>query len=372
MTSTDGGENRLRILHVMVSLTPQASEYHEHSLPVMDERDLTLCTYFSPEIVPPAPIRLYGGDNTLRGFFRALRQALGAGEYDAVHAHSPHTAFFLIVAMVLRFHPGLRRRSVCTVHDSFYDFKLRNKLFLIPAFGVFRRVIFCSHAAYQSLPGILKRLVGSRRRIVQNGVDVERVDKVIAAIEPRHDATFDVVSIGRLEPVKDPLALLEAFHRSAGADDTLVFIGDGSLRPQLESAIAEVGLADRVTLTGQIEREDVFRQVMASDVYISTSHGEGLPVAPMEAMACSVPVILSDIPPHREFQADPGLIPLVRPGDVAGFARELNRLRSLPGEERAAIGSACRELVESGFSLQRMIEGYGVIYREIQSSESRP
>jgi glycosyltransferase involved in cell wall biosynthesis len=371
MTSTSGGNDRLRILHVIVMLDSGNSQFNEHSLPVMDERDLTLCTYFEPKIVPPPQIRLFAGDGSLRGFLRVLRQALRAGEYDAVHVHSPHTSFLFVVAMLLRFGRGLRRRSVYTVHDSFYDFKPRNKLLMIPGLAVFSRVVFCSHAAYESLPAILKRLVGSRARVVQNGVDIARIDRVIAATEPSYSETFSVLSIGRIEPVKDPVALVRAFAQSGGDDDTLVFVGEGGLRSELEEAIGEAGLGDRVTLTGQIEREEVFRRLLGSDVFISTSHGEGLPVAVMESMACSIPVILSDIPPHREFAADPEIIPLVPMGDVAGFARELARFRSMSDDERAAIGRACRELVATGFSLDRMTEGYEAIYRETERVGSK-
>jgi glycosyltransferase involved in cell wall biosynthesis len=331
----------------------------------MDEREITLCTYFKPQLVPPPQIRVFAGNDSVRGFFRVLREALGAGEYDAIHAHSPQMGVFLIMAMLGGLRRGLRRRTVYTVHDSFYDYKLRNKLLMIPALAVFFRVIFCSHAAYESLPSILKRLVGSRARVVQNGADIGRIDRVISMTEPGRDEAFGVLSIGRLEPVKDPVALVTAFARSGGDDDTLVFVGDGDLRSEVETAIAEAGLGDRVAMTGLIEREEVFRYLLKSDVFISTSHGEGLPVAAMEAMACAVPVILSDIPPHREFQADPGVIPLVQPGDVEGFARELARFRSMSSDERTTIGRACRDLVATKFSLDQMNEGYEAIYREV-------
>ncbi len=115
---------------------------------------------------------------------------------------------FLIMATLGGLRRGLRRRTVYTVHDSFYDYKLRNKLLMVPTLAVFFRVVFCSHAAYESLPSILKRLVGSRARVVQNGADIERIDGVIGATEPSRDESFRVLSIGRLEPVKDPLALV--------------------------------------------------------------------------------------------------------------------------------------------------------------------
>lgn len=371
MTPSGSSEDKLRILHLINVLRSTNSQYNEHSLPVMDEREITLCAFFRPQLVPPPQIRVFAGDDSVRGFFRVLRKALDASDYDAVHAHSPQMGVFLILAMIgwLRF--GLRRRTVYTVHDSFYDYKTRNKLLMIPALGVFARVVFCSHAAYESLPRILKRVVGSRARVVQNGADIERIDRVLGASEAIPRSGFSALSIGRLEPVKDPVTLLKAFALSGGTDDSLVFVGEGDLRSELEPAIEAAGLGERVRLTGLVEREDVFRYLMESDICISTSHGEGLPLAAMEAMACSVPVILSDIPPHREFQADPGLVPLIQPGDVAGFAREIARFRDMTPDDRSRIGRACRDLVVTGFSLDRMNQGYEDIYREIRGDGPR-
>ena len=367
---TNSSGQRLRILHLILNLRSTNSQYNEHSLPVMNERDITLCTYFAPQLTPPPQIRVFAGNDTIRGLFRALRDALDADEYDAIHAHSPHFGVFFIMAM-FRW-PGLaqlRHRTVYTVHDSFYDYKTRNKLLMIPALAMFSRVVFCSHAAYESLPRILKRLVRRSMHIVQNGADIARIDRVISPLRSGHDDTFTVVSIGRIEKVKDPLAVLLAFLQIDADANRLVFLGEGDLRPELERAIADGGLADRVVLTGLVEREEVFRYLMAADVFLSASHGEGLPVAVMEAMACSVPVILSDIPSHREFGVDPSVIPLVATGDIAGFARELAKLRAMSPDERAAIGHACRDLVVSTFSLERMSAGYEAIYREIASAE---
>ena len=366
----DSRGHRLRILHLILNLRTTNSQYNEHSLPVMYERDITLCTYFTPQLTPPPQIRVFAGNDTIRGVFRALHGAFDADEYDAIHAHSPHMGVLLIMTIFRWPHLAqLRHRTVYTVHDSFYDYKTRNKLLMIPVLAMFSRVVFCSHAAYESLPRILKRLVRRRMRIVQNGVDIARIDRVISSLRPDHDETFTVVSIGRIEKVKDPLAVLLGFMQIDPDKSGLVFLGEGDLRPELERAIADAGLADRVALTGLVDREEVFRYLMAADVFASASHGEGLPVAVMEALACSVPVILSDIPPHREFGADPSITPLVAPGDIAGFARELAKLRAMSPDERIAIGRAGRDLVTTTFSLERMSAGYEAIYREIASAE---
>lgn len=364
-------DQRLRILHLILVLRSTNSQYNEHSLPVMTERDISLCTYFEPQLQAPDEIEVFAGDNTLIGFFRALRTALRARDHDVVHAHSPQTGVFFIIATLLRLDRGLRRRSVYTVHDSFYDYKRRNQLMMIPALAFFSRVVFCSDAAYASLPKVLHRLVGKRARVVQNGVDIERVDRVLASFERERSDRFRIISVGRLEEVKDPLALTRAFALAGDTESELVFVGDGDLRPEVERAVSESPLGDRIRLLGLVEREEVFRQIANAHVFVSVSHGEGLPVAAMEAMACSVPVVLSDIAPHREFAAPAEVVPLVPPGDVDGFAQAIARLRAMSDDERAAIGRASRDLVASRFTLDRMNQGYESIYDEIRAGSDR-
>lgn len=366
MTSSTERAQKLRVLHLVLVLRSTNSQYNEHSLPVMHERSIALCTFFAPKLVPPEQIKVFAGDGSVRGFFRALRAALQSEQFDVVHAHSPHTGFLLVMAMPFSLGgESIRRRSAYTVHDSFYDYRIRHKLLMLPVFAFFRNLVFCSNAAHESFPRSLKRLIGSRGRVVQNGVDISRIDRVIASLARKQSGPFTVVSVGRLESVKDPQTLLAAFAAVGGSDSRLVFVGDGELRIELEKAIASAGLGERVTLAGVVERDEVFEHFMAADVFMSTSRGEGLPLAVMEAMACSVPVILSDIPPHREFGADSGIVPLVAPGNVTGFSDELARVRDMTQSERAEVGGLGRELVASRFGLEQMSIGYESLYDEI-------
>jgi glycosyltransferase involved in cell wall biosynthesis len=85
----------------------------------------------------------------------------------------------------------------------------------------------------------------------------------------------------------------------------------------------------------------------------------------MEVMAAGCPVVLSDIPPHREVIRDLDGVPIVPVGDRAGFAREIRRLREMPGAEREALGERYRAYARERFALQRMHEGYRAVYAEL-------
>ncbi|MGI9629088.1 MAG: glycosyltransferase, partial [Longimicrobiales bacterium] len=126
-----------------------------------------------------------------------------------------------------------------------------------------------------------------------------------------------------------------------------------------------------VTLTGELSREGVYRFLhREADVYVSASHGEGMPMAPLEAMATGCPVILSDIPPHREIAEGTDFIPLVAVDDAEGFAREIETFQAMSAGERRAIGAQCRRVVEERFSLQHMHDGYDHVYYDVLEQET--
>ena len=109
----------------------------------------------------------------------------------------------------------------------------------------------------------------------------------------------------------------------------------------------------------------MFVRCAQADIFVSALHDEGLPLAAMEAMACGRPAVLSDIPPHWELSGRTDFIPLSKPGDVGGFAREIAKLQEMSPQSREAIDEKCRDLVTTRFGLSRMSAGYEAVYREL-------
>ncbi len=355
-----------RILHIILALTPTNGQYNEHCLPLRKSREITICTYFKSEITPPEEITLYDGDSSMSGFFRALGSSLKDREYDVIHVHTPHAGLLLLIYL---FFSGLYNRlkpsTVHTIQNSYKNFKLRHQIMFIPSFAFFQHLVFCGKASYESFPNFFKWLSNGRTNVVQNAVDIDRIDRVINKIDQdsRSDQ-FEIVTVG-LIPMKNPFTMLEAFQKSLGQSSKLVFLGEGKLRPLVTSEIEESGLENQVALTGMIERDKVFEYYAKADLFVSASWGEGLPVAVLEAMACRSPVLLSDIPPHREIAEGVDFIPLIKPDDVDGLAREFKKFNEMSGLERKAIGQKCREIIAERFSLLAMHDGYAEIYAQI-------
>jgi glycosyltransferase involved in cell wall biosynthesis len=363
---------RWRILHLTASVAQTSGQYNEHCLPFIGQRDLTVCSFHRPVLDPQGEIACFHGGGTSVGYLRALRAALVRSRaYDLVHAHSARAGvLFLLFSLFRR---GYLARSVYTVQNSYDNYHWGNRLLLIPIFATYRRLVMCSEACRNSLPWWLRWLGGTRVRVVQNAVDVERVRRVLERGRRRRDPeAFVIACVGRVIEIKNPLLLLDAFARAAEPNWRLRFIGDGALRSRVLSDAKARGIGDRVAITGLIPRDAVFETLGAADAFVSVSKGEGLPVAVLEGMACGCPTILSDIPPHREVVGDAVFVPLIDSIDAEGFARELRRLHDGSAAERARIGARCARHVEQRFGLRVMHAAYEHIYAEVCPEEASP
>lgn len=358
--STDG--RALRLLHAITNLGPANAQFNEHCLPMRHARDITICSVHERTVDVPPEISVFEGDGTARGFARALRRAFDHGPYDVVHAHAPGTA--ALVTLVVERSRGSMENAVLTVHNSRESFSTRNQALLAPLFALFPTVVFCSRAAATSYPRWMRALI-RRSEIVPNGVDTTRIARVVEAESGAPAPGFQVTAVGRLIPRKDPMTVLEAFRAATVAPDHLMYVGEGSQRVQVAERAALHGIGDRVEITGLVERDDVYRLLDRSSVVVSAARSEGLPVAVLEALACGVPVVLSDIPPHREIAGGVDFVPLVGPGDVKGFAAAIREVKMMTPQARAAVGARGRALVEQRFSLGSMHRSYERVYRTV-------
>jgi glycosyltransferase involved in cell wall biosynthesis len=107
--------------------------------------------------------------------------------------------------------------------------------------------------------------------------------------------------VGRLERQKDPLLLIDGVARAMAAGDPaarnlrLVVIGEGSLRAGAEARARDLGVADRIHWLGFQPREDLPSIMNAVDLLVLPSAFEGMPITVLEALACGLPVVATDV-----------------------------------------------------------------------------
>jgi glycosyltransferase involved in cell wall biosynthesis len=133
-----------------------------------------------------------------------------------------------------------------------------------------------------------------------------------------------ILFCAKLQPWKRPLDLLRAFAKANLSNASLVFAGEGPLRPQLESEAANLGIANRVRFLGFVNQSQLPAVYASADLMVLPSEYEPFAVVVNEAMCCGCPVIVSD-----RVGAARDLVAPVRPsfifpcGDVAALAAAL-------------------------------------------------
>ncbi len=129
-----------------------------------------------------------------------------------------------------------------------------------------------------------------------------------------------VISVGRLHPQKDHATLLTAFRNLLDRTDArLIILGEGPLRPILESKIAELNLSGYVEMPGTTSNP--YAYMAKADVFVLPSAWEGFPNVLVEALACGTPVVATDCPGGSAEILDGGRYgKLVSVGDDAAMA----------------------------------------------------
>jgi glycosyltransferase involved in cell wall biosynthesis len=173
---------------------------------------------------------------------------------------------------------------------------------------------------------------------------------------------FVVAFVGRLVPIKQPLALIDAFAKVSARNRAarLLIAGDGELRQQVQDAIRRYGLAGQVTLLGW--RNDLHALYSATDVVALTSRNEGTPVALIEAMAAGTAVVATSVGGVPDLVSD-GVNGLLVPfGDSRAMADALTRLMDDP-DERDRLGRAGRAHVMARYDADRLAGDLDRLYR---------
>ena len=135
----------------------------------------------------------------------------------------------------------------------------------------------------------------------------------------------------------------------------LLWVGDGWLREPLQAELRELGLLDRVVVTGMVPPQDVAALMKLMDVLVHPSYREGLPRAVVQGMLSGLPVIATDVDgtPEVCMHGETGLS--YSPGDVDRLREHLLRV----SEDRAMreqLGERAREHCRDTYSAQRMVD----------------
>ena len=191
-------------------------------------------------------------------------------------------------------------------------------------------------------------------RVVPNFVDT-------ALFSPGGEEAKDentICFIGRLDKQKNVMALVEAV---SPLDITLLMIGEGPLRPELESRLSQTR-AD-IRLLGRVEHSELPGYLRRSALFVLPSLWEGHPKALLEAMACGTPVIGGDSPGISELLTH-GETGYVCPTTPVGIRDAIATLLA-EAALRDRLGSKGRQFVVENFSLERVVDFELQVYESV-------
>ena len=287
-------------------------------------------------------------------FKRILREL----KPDLVHAGPIQTCAF--IAILSGFRPVLTMSWGYDLMDDVHKGRIWE---FATRYTLKRSTFFTSDANVTREKAVAYGMDPDRTIIFPWGVDLERFKP--SRVE-HSQPPFTVFCNRTWEPIYGIDVLARAFVKVAQQkeDVELVLLNSGSQGNAIRNILQRGDVLDRVTFGGQVSQSDLPRWYHMADLYVSPSHVDGSSVSLIEALACGIPCLVSDIPGNREwvFEGENGW--LFRDGDADDLARKIlaamNQREKLP-----QIGEAGRRSAEKRADWKKNSEALMNVYRSL-------
>ncbi len=214
-----------------------------------------------------------------------VKRAVSEYRPDVIHAHDAHASLYAVraggIPVVSQIHGNdYQMRKVGKKSLAFFYAGLKAKKIIWVYEGALSGFVFSND----------KRI--RQKSVVLNNV-LNRDELISRAKENVFKGNADIIVLGRLNAVKDPLRALRIIEKAVAIknDITAVFVGDGELREDCQRYIDEHSLGENVRLLGFMDNP--MPVISGSKLFLMTSECEVVPLAAMEAMAFGLPLILT-------------------------------------------------------------------------------
>jgi glycosyltransferase involved in cell wall biosynthesis len=293
-----------------------------------------------------------------------LRQLLARIKPEILHAHYAGTNG--VLGALSGFHPFL---LTAWGSDILFTAKSKIKGPLV-RFALKRADLITCDADHMKAAMIKLGVDPGKITIVRFGVDTQKFRPAKSNEELRNKlGIFNspaIISLRNLEPPYDVETLLRAVPHvlKEVPEARFVIAGKGSQEEYLKALAESLGISDSVSFIGWVANDELPQYLNSADVYVSTSLSDaGLASSAAEAMACGLPVIVTDSGENRQWVSDgeSGFIIPVR--DAKMLAEKIViLLRS--DTKRAQLGKAGRKVIEERDNYYKEMERMEKIYQE--------
>lgn len=222
-----------------------------------------------------------------------LAKILKNNNIDIVQSHIYLSNFVNILTKI--FFSNHKVIVVETVDIGFFKSKPIYLLFIKFLYNFVDNFIFKAELMAKNMEIFLNKKLNFT--LGYNAYDLQMINEM--KHESIHDFNFlphinYLICVGRLETQKNHILCIHALSKLKNVDTELIIIGEGSCFTQLKLLSVELGLEKRVHILGK--RQNPFKYIANSSVFILSSNNEGFPNVLVEAMACGTPVIATDCP----------------------------------------------------------------------------
>lgn len=261
--------------------------------------------------------------------YKQLKKIFADNQYEFVHCHTPVAS--AICRMVAH---KMNTKCIYTAH-GFHFYKgapLKNWLIFYPIEKVLSRwtdvLITINREDYRRAE---KQFHAKHTEYVPGvGIDIKKINSEKTGREDIRrslgvsENDIVLLSVGELSPRKNHEVIIRAIQKIDNRNIKYFICGQGNLEEKLKILVHELGLDRQVQLLGF--RTDVYELYHAADLFVFPSFQEGLPVALMEAMACDLPCVVSNIRGNNDLIEDGINGYLCPPDDVAEFVTGIEKL----------------------------------------------
>lgn len=295
-------------------------------------------------------------------FYRISRKE----KFDVINAHPSFPSGFTALPAKLLGIP-----IICTSHkgDISVNFARRNKFISFLTKLTLKLSDLTTVVSKSMIQEAIDAGSGSSKiRVVYNGIDL-RIPKIAdTTIYRRYKIgrdDFIILFLGRLHPQKYPGDLIKAFPKIVEKvpNAKLIFAGKGEEESKLKRMAKDLNLSNNVIFAGLVLGDKKWGLLNNCDVFVLPSAIEGHPITVIEAMACSKPVIATNLGPFPEMirAGETGLlVPLHAPAELADAIIEL----ALDADRRNEMGIKARRYAEEHFDINKIADEYLEIYEE--------
>ena len=303
-------------------------------------------------------------------FIRAFRNYLVEENIDILNAHHLSTFYWsFLSAQKTGIKILFTEHSVWQLEELDLTKKILNRIL----FGRVDGLVAISEQIKQYYLEKLK-LNENKVYLIANGIDLNRFRKVAAdykKLELGFRLEDKIIGmVANIRPEKNHKLLLSAFTKMAKEmkDLHLLLVGLDCMDGEVQGIARKLEVADRIHFLGN--RGDVPEILNILDIFCLTSFHEGLPISLLEAMACEVPVVGSDVLGINEVikHKENGFLFPIDDEEIL-----INSIRNLliNDELRKTIGRIGRVYVQENYNLERKMENYNVLFRHLKYSGSQ-